>query len=588
MKQNPIRAYLRNRPFRNVFLSYFLSMTVISLPILMLFSGVFAYVNQYSIRRESQYYAERDFGVLTYILSNLNTGILRDYGIILSDSNIQRFAEMEYAEVYDMYTHDYGRFTTYNGCLKPMTQVAGNRTYSSICIYLSRSDFVLLWNGFLPRDKFYDSDILQRSIDMRSGSVWLTQTALNYRPMLSFSYDLTINGESYGRVIFNLGVNYLKSLFSEYAGGDYMLTDSSGMILCAQNDSLCGRNIAAIPDFMPPETEPVNTVAGELKGDLLRMSYSSGELTLYATVNLKTYSKGQYPLATLLPITVCFGLVLALTLALVASIKQYQRVLSVISVLQPGAADGECGKRRFSEWQYIRSNIVRMVDREQHIEREFSDALARLKRAQAIALQTQINPHFLLNTLQIVNFSIMEEVRHDCTATEVVSLLSDIMRENLNTLDYTVPLERELMNAERYLRIEAIRGENAVATELLIAPDARECYVIRFMLQPMMENAMIHGFKGLKRAAKITIRAYLDQDKMCVQVADNGAGMDYAMLEELRSRLSADTLLENKSIGLCNVNMRIRLFFGREYGLTVDSTPGEGTTVTAIFPIIKC
>ena len=229
-----------------------------------------------------------------------------------------------------------------------------------------------------------------------------------------------------------------------------------------------------------------------------------------------------------------------------------------------------------------------MVDREQHIEREFSDALARLKRAQAIALQTQINPHFLLNTLQIVNFSIMEEVRHDCTATEVVSLLSDIMRENLNTLDYTVPLERELMNAERYLRIEAIRGENAVATELLIAPDARECYVIRFMLQPMMENAMIHGFKGLKRAAKITIRAYLDQDKMCVQVADNGAGMDYAMLEELRSRLSADTLLENKSIGLCNVNMRIRLFFGREYGLTVDSTPGEGTTVTAIFPIIKC
>ena len=276
MKQNPIRAYLRNRPFRNVFLSYFLSMTVISLPILMLFSGVFAYVNQYSIRRESQYYAERDFGVLTYILSNLNTGILRDYGIILSDSNIQRFAEMEYAEVYDMYTHDYGRFTTYNGCLKPMTQVAGNRTYSSICIYLSRSDFVLLWNGFLPRDKFYDSDILQRSIDMRSGSVWLTQTALNYRPMLSFSYDLTINGESYGRVIFNLGVNYLKSLFSEYAGGDYMLTDSSGMILCAQNDSLCGRNIADIPDFTPPETEPVNTVAGELKGDLLRMSYSSG------------------------------------------------------------------------------------------------------------------------------------------------------------------------------------------------------------------------------------------------------------------------------------------------------------------------
>ena len=143
MKQSRLRAYLRNRPFRNVFLSYFLSMTVISLPILMLFSGVFAYVNQYSSRRESQYYAERDFGVLTYILSNLNTGILRDYGIILSDSNIQRFAEMDNAEVFDMYTHDYGRFTTYNGCLKPMTQVAGNRTYSSIFIYLNRSDFVL-------------------------------------------------------------------------------------------------------------------------------------------------------------------------------------------------------------------------------------------------------------------------------------------------------------------------------------------------------------------------------------------------------------------------------------------------------------
>lgn len=588
MKQSRLRAYLRNRPFRNVFLSYFLSMTVISLPILMLFSGVFAYVNQYSSRRESQYYAERDFGVLTYILSNLNTGILRDYGIILSDSNIQRFAEMDNAEVFDMYTHDYSRFTTYNGCLKPMTQVAGNRTYSSIFIYLNRSDFVLLWNGFMPRDKFYDAEILQRAIDTRSGSVWLTQTALNYRPMLSFSYDLTVNGESYGKVIFNLGVNYLKSLFSEYAGGDYLLTDASGMILCAQDGALCGRNIGELTDFQPPAAEPVNTVAGEMDGDLLRMSYSSGELSLYATINLKTYAKGQYPLATLLPITVGFGLALALLAALVASIKQYQRVLSVITVLQPGAAEGECDKRRFSEWQYIRSNIVRMMNREQHIEREFSDALARLNRAQAIALQTQINPHFLLNTLQIVNFSIMEEVRRDCTATEVVSLLSDIMRENLNTPDYTVPLERELMNAERYLRIEAIRSDNAVETEMQIDPAARECYVIRFMLQPMLENAVLHGFKGAGRAAKLAIRAYLDRELMCVQVIDNGAGMDSATLEELRARLNSDTLLENKRIGLCNVNMRIRLFFGREYGLTVDSAPGEGTTVTATFPAIRC
>ena len=151
-----------------------------------------------------------------------------------------------------------------------------------------------------------------------------------------------------------------------------------------------------------------------------------------------------------------------------------------------------------------------------------------------------------------------------------------------------MPLERELMNAERYLRIEAIRSDNAVETEMQIDPAARECYVIRFMLQPMLENAVLHGFKGAGRAAKLAIRAYLDRELMCVQVIDNGAGMDSATLEELRARLNSDTLLENKRIGLCNVNMRIRLFFGREYGLTVDSAHGGGTTVTATFPAIRC
>ena len=203
-----------------------------------------------------------------------------------------------------------------------------------------------------------------------------------------------------------------------------------------------------------------------------------------------------------------------------------------------------------------------------------------LKKAHSVALQNQINPHFLLNTLQLVNLDIMRETRGDGVATRVVSLLSDILRNNLKTADYFVPLSHEIEQAKKYIMIENIRNNDKYSVEWEVGDGLGECKTVRFILQPVLENSIIHGLaNSASKEKKITVGVRRDEIHAFITVTDNGLGMSNEALAEIRGKLEKSPLQESYRIGLCNVDMRIKLLFGEDCGISVESAPGAGTTV---------
>ncbi|NLG25154.1 MAG: histidine kinase [Clostridiales bacterium] len=205
------------------------------------------------------------------------------------------------------------------------------------------------------------------------------------------------------------------------------------------------------------------------------------------------------------------------------------------------------------------------------------------KDAQLLALERQINPHFLYNTLEIINALANRGDR--AGIRQVVQMLTALFRYSADRSDGgVVTVGRELQYALYYMAIQQTRFQGRIAFEHAVDRDVLDCPSPKFILQPVLENAVTHGLYGADGAdGLVTLTGGRDGDDVCLVVRDNGVGMDRETLARLRARLAPGEERPG-GIGMANVNARIRLKYGAGYGLTVDSAPGEGTTVRIRLP----
>lgn len=285
-------------------------------------------------------------------------------------------------------------------------------------------------------------------------------------------------------------------------------------------------------------------------------------------------------------IIIAVTVILTLFLAFFVSIRMYGTIAEIIAGIEvPALQSLSDQEKQFNELLYINNNILSIMDKNAIIEKELEERINQLRRAQSVALQTQINPHFIFNTLNLVNVFIMKITKKDTDATRIISLLSDILHDMLNTNNFIVTLREELKFAYKYIEIEKIKSLDSFDVKLDIAPETLNCRIIKLSLQPIIENSVEHGFKNLSadRRGLLTIRSEIINKTLVVTITDNGEGMPLKTLKELSERLSSDIFPETKHIGLCNVSQRIRLIFGSEYGVTVQSSPA-GTSVVITLP----
>lgn len=229
-----------------------------------------------------------------------------------------------------------------------------------------------------------------------------------------------------------------------------------------------------------------------------------------------------------------------------------------------------------------------MDERREYVKNELENKLIILD-SQMKALESQINAHFLYNTLDSVS-SLAVKYKADDIAVMSYAL-SDMFRYSIKTKSEMVPLKMELKHVQDYVSIQQIRFSHGFALELDIPERLLEKNVLKLILQPLVENALYHGLQSCRISGKIRIHGEIRDENLVLEVQDNGVGMPESQLKKVRELLNekpAFTELGERhggSIGIKNIHTRIRLYYGQPYGLSISSEEGCGTTVTVLVPV---
>jgi two-component system sensor histidine kinase YesM len=208
-----------------------------------------------------------------------------------------------------------------------------------------------------------------------------------------------------------------------------------------------------------------------------------------------------------------------------------------------------------------------------------------LKKAELRALQAQINPHFLYNTLDTIIW--MAESKKTDDVVKIVSALSSFFRISLSKGMDWITIGEELERIRSYLTIQKMRYRDILDFRIEVDENVTENTILKLILQPLVENALYHGIKNKRKGGTISVRARRKgRDEVLLEVEDNGIGFTPEKLAQLRSELeddSGDFRLES-GFGIGNVNKRIRLYYGKPYGVSIESEYTTGTCVTLIIP----
>ena len=205
------------------------------------------------------------------------------------------------------------------------------------------------------------------------------------------------------------------------------------------------------------------------------------------------------------------------------------------------------------------------------------------RKSEFDTLQSQINPHFLYNTLDIIVWMIENE--NSDKAVSIVTALAKFFRISLSKGKNIITVKDEVEHVRNYLMIQNMRFKNRFEYSIDVDEEVLSYSSLKLMLQPLVENAIYHGMEFMDGDGEIDVKVFKEDDSLYFTITDNGLGMSEDMVEAL---LSKDFVPSKKGsgIGVKNVNERIKLYFGNEYGLKVESEPDEGTKITIHLPAV--
>lgn len=233
------------------------------------------------------------------------------------------------------------------------------------------------------------------------------------------------------------------------------------------------------------------------------------------------------------------------------------------------------------EIQHLGETIRSMVEQLRKLTDDIVKEQEEKRKSELDALQSQINPHFLYNTLDSIMWMVEAEKYED--AISMVQALSRLFRISLSKGKNIITIGEELQHAQNYVDIQKYRYKNKFVSYFDIEEGIEKYKTIKLIIQPLIENAIYYGMEYMDGDGEIHVRAYTKGEDLYIEVEDNGLGMQK---EQVESLLTDDTRIRSKGsgIGIRNVHQRIQLYFGKKYGLEIKSEPDEGTIVRIHLP----
>ena len=261
-----------------------------------------------------------------------------------------------------------------------------------------------------------------------------------------------------------------------------------------------------------------------------------------------------------------------------------RRLEQTIKELESGRQNVEIEDAGCYEVQRLSHAVRSMVSTMHHLMDDIIEQEGQKRRSELEVLQSQINPHFLYNTLDSVIW--MTESGRQEEAIQMVTSLARLFRIALSRGNSIIPLADELEHARHYMTIQQIRFKNKFQTKITAQPGTEGLYTLKLIVQPILENAIYHGMASAEDDGLISVTACRAGDDLIIDVSDNGLGMRPEVAASLLDENRPEVRTSGSGIGVRNVHQRIRLTFGPEYGLTIFSEPDEGTLVRIRLPAL--
>ena len=236
------------------------------------------------------------------------------------------------------------------------------------------------------------------------------------------------------------------------------------------------------------------------------------------------------------------------------------------------------------EVEHLSHSVQSMVSTMRHLMEDVIQQEEEKRRSELDVLQSQINPHFLYNTLDSVVW--MTENGRTQEAVVMLTALARFFRISLSKGSNIIPIGDELEHARNYLTIQKMRYKNKFSVDISAEPGIEKLYTIKLIVQPILENAIYHGMEYADGDGEIHIRAFREGENAVIEVEDNGPGMSDETVQQLL-KPGRCSKTKGSGIGLRNVHQRIRLTFGAAYGLSIRSEPDNGTVVRICLPALE-
>ncbi|MFJ5715828.1 sensor histidine kinase [Neobacillus sp. NPDC093127] len=274
-------------------------------------------------------------------------------------------------------------------------------------------------------------------------------------------------------------------------------------------------------------------------------------------------------------------------------IKPVRRLYSYMKKVEAGDFAGHIQVESKDEIGMLVHGFNTMVIRLQELMDEIyltklreTELALRQREIEYKALQSQINPHFMYNTLETIRGMALEHSLDDISS--IAASMARLLRYNLNNKGQTVTLEEELRYAEIYLRIQKYRFEDRLVYDMNIPDWAKQQLIPKFVFQPIVENSIIHGTEPTNGVIRITISVFLkpENDSYTIRIQDTGMGISEPILQKINENLEQKDVMEGgPNIGIVNVHRRIHLLFGKNFGLSIESSVEQGVAVDIKLPL---
>lgn len=573
---------IRHFKFNSIFLRTFLFITALTvIPFIVL--SIMFYSNTLKNIREEIAFEN------SYIFDN-SVNII-DRTLMEVDTLSSSLASNESTQLYTINNVSTDSFKTISRLAKTLPIIY--RYIDSIYIYSEPTDTVIMDNNSIPLSDLSDTDWISayHAVTSPKGTIIPRSKNNVYPQLITIIKPIYVADEKKGAIIMNINTQsiYNSMLYQQYKDGRlFFLVNADNKIIISSELSYFNTypdNIG--PNTLTIESNPKNSVY-EINDKNYVVLSGDSSISDYKYISAYPLELYEHKLSTMKLQIIGILLLLMIIifiLAYVASVRSYSPLNEIISFLdnsQPPADSIE--EEDKNELMYIINSIQTHINDKTKMAEILEERMKLLRKSQYDMLQTQINPHFLYNTLETINWMAYNMSNSENPVSKSLINLASFFRNTL-TSGYFVSIENEIKYTKEYVNILALRYGDLFDIEWDIDESILSYTIIKICLQPIIENAVYHGIKQKNDKGLIKIKGLCDDNNIILIVSDDGIGIEKDALDELNKTLSETSFTNEKShIGLSNVNQRIKIIFGDSYGIHVESTVGVGTDVYVTIP----